>query len=63
MSLIDIKAVEDAAAAEITKERADKAKNALVKQMRVVEAAKQVLRGEELKLADIKLQISDGTLA
>lgn len=61
MSLIDIKAVEQEAQATINKERADKAKGLLVKQMRAVEAAREVLRGEELKLADVKRQIEDGT--
>lgn len=61
MSLIDIKAVEQEAQATINKERADKAKGVLLKQMRAVEAAREVLRGEELKLADVKRQIEDGT--
>lgn len=60
--MIDIKSIEDEAAAEIAAERSAKAKNAMKTQMRVVEAAKQVLRAEELKLADIKAQIADGTL-
>lgn len=62
MSLIDIKAVEAEAQAQFQKEVIDKAKTALVRQMRVVETARQVLRAEELKLADIKQQITDGTL-
>ena len=62
MSLIDIKAVKAAAANDFAKERTEKAKNALIKQMRVVEQAEQVLRAEKLKLADIEQQISDGTL-
>lgn len=62
MSLIDIKAIEAEAQAEFAKERTAAAKNALVRQMRVVESARQVLRAEELKLADIKQQIADGTL-
>ncbi len=60
--MIDIKKVKADALAEITKERTDKAKNALVRQMRVVEQAEQVLRAEKLKLADIEAQIADGTL-
>lgn len=61
MSLIDIKAVKDQAAKEISEERGKKAKDALVRQMRVVEAAKQVVRAEELKQADLEQQIADGT--
>lgn len=60
--MIDIKKVKADALAEITKERTDKAKNALIRQMRVVEQAEQVLRAEKLKLADIEAQIADGTL-
>ncbi len=62
MSLIDIKAVKDEAAKEFAKERTEKAKAALIKQMRVVELAKQTLRAEELKLDDIERQIAEGTL-
>lgn len=62
MSLIDIKAVEAEATEQIAKERAAKARDALVKQMRVVENAKAILRAEELKLVDIKAQIADGTI-
>ena len=60
--MIDIKAVKEEAAKEFAKERQDKAKLALVRQMRVVEQARQALRAEELKLADIEAQIEDGTL-
>lgn len=62
MSMIDIKAVKAEAAKQISDERAAKAKSALVAQMRVVERAKEVLRAEEMKLADIEAQITDGTL-
>lgn len=62
MSLIDIKAVKDEAAKEFAKERTEKAKAALIKQMRVVELARQTLRAEELKLDDIERQIAEGTL-
>lgn len=62
MSLIDIKAVKEEAAKEFAKERTEKAKAALIKQMRVVELARQTLRAEELKLDDIERQIAEGTL-
>lgn len=60
--MIDIKKVKDEAQAEFTKEKTEKAKAALIRQMRVVEQARTILRGEELKLADIEQQITDGTL-
>lgn len=62
MSLIDIKAIETEAKEQIAKERSTKARDALVRQLRVVEGAKTILRAEELKLDDIKAQIADGTL-
>jgi hypothetical protein len=61
MSLIDIKAVKAEAQSEFNKEAADKAKHRLKAQMRNVEAAKAVVRAEELKLADLEQQIADGT--
>lgn len=60
--MIDIKAAKEEAAKEFAKERQEKAKTALVRQMRVVEVARQTLRAEELKLEDIEAQIADGTL-
>lgn len=62
MALIDIKAVKDAATAEIREELVKKATKALTAQMRVVELARQALKAEEMKLADIERQIEDGTL-
>lgn len=61
-ALFDIKAVKDQAAKELAEERVKKAKDALVKQMRVVEAARGVVRAEEMKLADLEQQIEEGTL-
>jgi hypothetical protein len=60
-ALFDIKAVRDQAAKEIADERVKKAKDALVKQMRVVAAAQAVVRAEEMKQADLEQQIADGT--
>lgn len=60
--MIDIKAVKAEAQKEFAKERTEKAKAALIRQMRVVEQAEQALRAEKLKLADIEQQIADGTL-
>lgn len=60
--LFDIKKVKEDAQAEIRKERADKAKNALIAQMRICDKAEQIWRGEKLKLEDIERQIADGTI-
>lgn len=60
--MIDIEAVKKEAQATINKEFTDKAKMALVKQMRVVADAEAIVRAEKLKLADIEQQIADGTL-
>ena len=60
--MIDIKAVKENAVKRMTEERTKKAEEALVRQMRVVDAAEQVLRAEKLKLSDIEQQIADGTL-
>lgn len=62
MSLIDIKAIKAEAAKQIAEELGKKAKDALVRQMRLVAAAEDVVRAEKLKLADIEAQIADGTL-
>lgn len=61
-NLIDIKSIKEEAAIEMRKERVDKAKKALIAQMRIVENARTVVRAEELRLADIEAQIADGTL-
>lgn len=60
--MIDIKAIKEQARKEMQQELADKAKIAIVRQLRVVETAKQILRAEEAKLADIEQQVGDGTL-
>lgn len=60
--MIDIKKVKEEAAKQIREETTKKATEQLVKQMRVVEVARQTLRAEEMKLKDIEAQIEDGTL-
>lgn len=60
--MIDIKAVKAEASKMISEENTKKARDALVRQLRVVESAKQILRAEEMKLKDIEAQIADGTL-
>lgn len=61
MSLIDIKAVEEAAAKEISEERTKKAKLALVQAMREVASAEDVVRAAKQKLDDLKQRIAEGT--
>ncbi len=63
MALFDIKAVEDEANAEISKERADKAKRALVTALRKREAASQVVRNIEAEIDDLKASIADGSFS
>lgn len=60
--LIDIKAVKDEASKQINEEFVNKAKGALVAQMRIVAAAREVVRREEVKLQDIEARITEGTL-
>lgn len=60
--VIDVNAIRAAAEGELREERVKKATEALKRQLRVVDAAKEVVRAEELKLADLEAQINDGTL-
>ena len=62
MSAIDIAAIKAEANKQLNEEATKKAKDALVRQMRVVAAAEDVVRAEKLKLADIEAQIADCTL-
>jgi hypothetical protein len=62
-SLFDIKKVEDEAQAEIVKERTEKAKNALVKKMRELAAAEDVVRSIKRSIEDLKASIADGSFA
>lgn len=59
--MIDIKAVKQEAAAEVAKEKAEKAKGLLKAQMRTVALAEQVVANEKRKLADLEAAIADGT--
>jgi len=62
MSIIDIAAVKSEALKQINDEAVKSAKETLVRQMRVVAAAEQVLRAEKVKLADIEARIEEGTI-
>ena len=59
MSLIDIKAVKAEAAAQVNKEETEKAKNALVAQMRVVANSRRILQAEQLKLDDAHFAVAE----
>jgi hypothetical protein len=59
---LNLDEIKKAAAEQVTKERTDRAKTAYIKQLRVVESAKEALKAEEMKLADIEQQILDGTI-
>lgn len=62
MALIDIATVEKEALKEINDELAKKAKDALVRKLRELAAAKQVVAGIQVQLDDLKQRIADGTL-
>jgi hypothetical protein len=61
MSLIDIDAVKAEAAKEINKERTDKAKAALVKRMRELAAAEDVVKNIKRAIDDLEQSIVDGS--
>lgn len=61
MALIDIKQVEKDAQAEINKERMEKAKTALVKKLRELAAAEDVVASIKRSVEDLKASIADGS--
>lgn len=61
MALIDIKAIEQEAQKQINAEIQDKAKTVLVKKMRDLENAKQIVRNIERDIEDLKASIADGS--
>ena len=61
MSLIDIKKIRSDASAEVAKEKADKAKLALIKKLRELETAKEVVRNIERSISDLEQSIADGS--
>lgn len=63
MALIDIKAIEKDAQDEINKEVQGKAKTALVKKLRDLENARQIVRNIERDIDDLKASIADGSFA
>lgn len=63
MSLIDIKAVKDAAQKELSEERAKRVTAALKNKMRDLENARQIVRNIEREIADLEASIEDGSFA
>lgn len=61
MALIDIKAIEKEAQKQINEEMQSKAKAALVKKLRDLENAKQIVRNIERDIEDLKASIADGS--
>lgn len=61
MSLIDIKGVKEEALKEINKERTDKAKTALVKKLRELSVAEDVVRNIKRSIEDLEASIADGS--
>ncbi len=63
MALIDITAVKTEAQKEINKERTDKAKAALVKKLRELATAEDVVANIKRSIADLEQSIVDGSFA
>ena len=59
--MFDINQVMKDAELEVSKERSEKAKRALVSKLRALEAAKQVVRNVEAEIGDLKASIADGS--
>ena len=61
MALVEITDIEKEAQEEIRKEIQGKAKGALVKKLRDLENAKQIVRNIEREIGDLKASIADGS--
>jgi hypothetical protein len=59
--MFDIKKVEADAKAEIAKEKAEKAKAALVKKLRELNAAQAIVANINREIEDLKASIADGS--
>jgi hypothetical protein len=56
-----IKSIKQQALEEVAKERADKAKNAIVKKLRLLEDARSVVSNIEREIADLEVSIEEGS--
>jgi len=61
--MFDIKKVKEEAHAEVAKEKSEKAKSALVKKLRDLENAKNIVRNIEREISDLEASIEDGSFA
>lgn len=61
--MIDIKAVMEEARLAISKETSDKAKNALVKKLRELNNAENIVKNIKREIADLEASIIDGSFA
>lgn len=59
--MFDIKKVEEDAKAEIAKEKAEKAKTALVKKLRERDSAQAIVANIDREIEDLKASIADGS--
>lgn len=59
--MIDIKKIQTDARAEIVKEQADRAKVALVRKLRDLASAQNIVRNIEREVADLEASIADGS--
>lgn len=61
--LIDIKAIKATAAKELADEKAEKATKALVKKMRDLDAAQQIVLNIKREIEDLEASLADGSFA
>lgn len=61
--MFDIKAAKEAAVKEIAEEKAKKATAALVKKLRELDTARNIVRNIEREIQDLEQSIEDGSFA
>lgn len=61
--MIDIKKVKEEARLEIAKEKGEKAKIALVKKLRDLDAAERIVANLKREVQDLEASIADGSFA
>lgn len=61
MALIEIKSIKEEAEREIREEATKKAKDAIKRKLRDLEAARAVVRNIEREVADLEASIADGS--
>lgn len=63
MALIEIGKIEEEARKQINEERAKKAKDALLKKLRDLDNAEQIVRNIRRDIEDLKASIADGSFS